>query len=94
MALAPTDTGEKIALMLAEIVARTIEYADIGRLLVSGGETSRAVCRRLGVGVLEVGLPVDPGVPYGFPIQGPRAVVVLKSGNFGSRDFYLKVRGL
>jgi uncharacterized protein YgbK (DUF1537 family) len=66
----------------------------VGRLVVAGGETSGAVCRRLGFGALEIGRPIDPGVPYAFPLDDPGLLVVLKSGNFGSDDLYNKVRRL
>lgn len=94
MGLSATDTGEKIASTLAEVAARLIEREEVGRLIVSGGETSGSVCRRLGVSALEVGLPIDPGVPYCFPIERPGIVMALKSGNFGARQFYLKVQHL
>jgi len=92
--LSATEVGERVAAFLSEVGARLIERGRIGRLVVSGGETSGAVCHRLGIRALEVGLPVDPGVPYCFPIDGPDLVVCLKSGNFGARDFYWKVQGL
>lgn len=94
MGLSETQVGERIATALAACAARLIEHDRLGRLIVSGGETSGAVCRELGLRALEVGLPIDPGVPYCFPLSGPPLLVVLKSGNFGAPGFYLKVRGL
>ena len=94
MGLTVTDTSEKIAGALAELAARLVERGEVGRLIISGGETSGAVCRRLGVSALEVGLPIDPGVPYCFPIRGPEILMALKSGNFGAKDLYLKVQKL
>jgi uncharacterized protein YgbK (DUF1537 family) len=91
------EVGRRIADALAEIAARCFavsQEADLTRgpcLIVSGGETAGAVCRRLGIRALEVGLPIEPGVPYCFPLDGPVDVTVLKSGNFGSEDFYLRV---
>jgi uncharacterized protein YgbK (DUF1537 family) len=92
--LSVTETGEKIAGALATVAARLIEGELVGRLIISGGETSGAVCREMGLGVLEVGLPVEPGVPYCFPASHPGLMVVLKSGNFGSEDFYLRVMNI
>ncbi len=92
--LSVPETGVKVAAGLAEIVAGALEGGRADRLVVSGGETSGAVCSRLGMRALEVGLPIEPGVPYCFPVEGREMVVALKSGNFGSEDFYLRVRKL
>ena len=92
--LTATEVGERVAAVLAEIAARTVASGDVGRLVVSGGETAGAVCRRLGIEAVEVGLPVAPGVPYCFPVPGPPVLLVLKSGNFGGDDLYSRVRNL
>jgi 3-dehydrotetronate 4-kinase len=91
LGLSVTEVGERIAFALAEVAGRLVKEGRVGRLVISGGETSGAVCARVGLGVLEVGLPVDPGVPYCFPASHPELMVVLKSGNFGSEDFYIRV---
>jgi uncharacterized protein YgbK (DUF1537 family) len=94
LGLSLVETGEKISSVLAAVAAGTIAAGGVGRLVISGGETSGAVCAAAGLGALEVGLPVDPGVPYCFPRSHPDLMVVLKSGNFGSEDFYLRVGSL
>lgn len=94
LGLSAAETGEKIGEALAGIAAGVISSGRAGRLIISGGETSGAVCREAAFGALEVGLPVDPGVPYCFPHSHPGLMVVLKSGNFGSEDFYLRVMRL
>jgi len=50
------------------------------------------VCRALGVRAFEAGPPVEPGVPLCFPLDREGPVMALKSGNFGSEDFYLRCR--
>ena len=92
--LSPEIFGELVAGTLSEITAAVFEKIQPGRLLVSGGETSGAVCQRLDLTMLETGLPIAPGVPYCFPLQGPDVLTVLKSGNFGGEDFYLQVASL
>ncbi|MBI5725145.1 MAG: four-carbon acid sugar kinase family protein [Planctomycetes bacterium] len=87
-------SGARIGKVLAGVAAALVAGGKIGRLVVSGGETSGAVCRELGFNVLEIGLPIDPGVPYCFPLDNPRLLLVLKSGNFGAKDLYEKVRRL
>jgi len=64
------------------------------RFLVAGGETSGAVVNELGVTALEIGPEIDPGVPWTRAIDakggGKGIVLALKSGNFGTVDFFLK----
>jgi uncharacterized protein YgbK (DUF1537 family) len=58
------------------------------RIVVGGGETSGAVVTALELGELQIGPEIDAGVPA---LATPGAVrLALKSGNFGSPDFYEK----
>ncbi|GDY52194.1 hypothetical protein SVIO_028170 [Streptomyces violaceusniger] len=62
----------------------------VGRLIVAGGETSGAVVGALGVTGLVIGPEISPGVPWTWTLGTPRPLALaLKSGNFGSRDFFL-----
>ena len=94
LGLPVAETGAMVADVLAKTADRLLGSGRVGRLIVSGGDTSGAVCAEAGLGSLEVGLPVEPGVPYCFPLARPDLLVVLKSGNFGSEDFYQRVRNL
>lgn len=72
-------------------VAEGLVAAGVRRLVVAGGETSGAVVQRLGVTRLRIGGEIDPGVPWTFAEgSGPALRLALKSGNFGTRDFFLK----
>ncbi len=71
------------------IVAATMAD-EVQRLIVAGGETSGAVTAALGVEAAEVVKIIDPGVPAIRPVGGPEMTLVLKSGNFGSADFFRK----
>jgi len=62
----------------------------VTRLVVAGGETSGAVVQALGITALKIGPQIDPGVPW-TATQGAHPILLaLKSGNFGSRDFFAK----
>ncbi len=60
------------------------------RLIVAGGETSGAVVSALGITGLKIGPEIDPGVPWMETLNEPRIALALKSGNFGSEDFFFK----
>ena len=84
------DLGQRIAYALADLVFEVLQDKAVGGLIVAGGETSGAVCRRLELGALRVGRNIEPGVPLCFSLGRMRLPVVLKSGNFGGADFYGK----
>jgi len=74
---------------LAAIACRLTSLG-VSRLIVAGGETSGAVVGALGVSGLRIGKEIDPGVPWTTSIGEPPLALALKSGNFGSDDFFLK----
>jgi 3-dehydrotetronate 4-kinase len=44
----------------------------------------------LGIEGLRIGREIDPGVPWTTSLTPPRLALALKSGNFGSDDFFMK----
>ena len=82
------EVGLTIARGQAEIAARVIDQTGLNRLIVAGGDTSSAVCYRLGLDRHWVLEEVQTGVPLSLS-EGPRTILtVLKSGNFGTEDFF------
>ena len=71
-------------------IAKGLVTKGVRRLLVAGGETSGAVVSALGVEGLAIGPEIDPGVPWTFSIGEPPLALALKSGNFGTPDFFTK----
>lgn len=69
-------------------VARALRAGGATRIITAGGETSGAVVEGLGLGTLDIGPEIDPGVPA--LRAAPDLVVALKSGNFGTQDFFEK----
>lgn len=88
-ALGVAASGALVEDLLAA-VARDLLGRGFTRFLVAGGETSGAVVGALGVTALEIGPEIDPGVPWTRARGGPDVALALKSGNFGSPDFFLK----
>ncbi|MEM6636247.1 MAG: 3-oxo-tetronate kinase [Pseudomonadota bacterium] len=66
--------------------ARLCVSAGVTKVVTAGGETSGAVVEGLSLDQLQVGPEISPGVPA--LRAGPALVVALKSGNFGSEDFF------
>jgi uncharacterized protein YgbK (DUF1537 family) len=81
--------GELVERALAGIAQGLVE-AGVRRLVVAGGETSGAVVQGLGVKALQIGPQIDPGVPACLAIGTPQLALALKSGNFGTEDFFMK----
>ena len=40
--------------------------------------------------MLEIGPEIDPGVPWTLAADGHAVALALKSGNFGTQDFFTK----
>jgi uncharacterized protein YgbK (DUF1537 family) len=87
------QAGEHTEQVLA-MVARGLVKLGVGQLVVAGGETSGACVQALGVTLLSIGAQIDPGVPWCHaPCSFAKAGslhLALKSGNFGSTDFFTK----
>ena len=78
-------------------IAQGLVRMGVGRLIVAGGETSGAVVKALGIRGLRIGPEIDPGVPWTMALQDEDCArslaLALKSGNFGTSDFFIKAWG-
>jgi len=81
--------GSLVEGALAEI-ARQLVGAGVAQLIVAGGETSGAVVQALSVKALRIGPQIDPGVPWTATVGNNPVLLALKSGNFGTPDFFAK----
>lgn len=71
-------------------IATTLRDKGARRFVLAGGETSGAVVSALGVRGLRIGPTIDPGVPWTTSLDDEPLALALKSGNFGSADFFTK----
>ena len=76
--------GELIERTLSTI-ARGLVDLGVRQLVIAGGETSGACVQALGVTQLRIGPQIAPGVPW---THTGELHLALKSGNFGSVDFF------
>jgi uncharacterized protein YgbK (DUF1537 family) len=84
-------------------ITRGLVARGVRQLIVAGGETSGACVQALGITQMQIGPQIDPGVPWCFA-HGDAAAepesacggaggglhLTLKSGNFGTADFFTK----
>jgi uncharacterized protein YgbK (DUF1537 family) len=82
------EVSRRVSESLAEVTARTLEATGQNRLVVAGGETSAAVCARLGINGMRVWKEIQPGLPSCVSLNDPPRMLVLKSGSFGKPDFF------
>lgn len=78
---------------LAEVTDTLTKELLIGQLITAGGETSGAVVQKLGIQALRIGPEICTGVPWTEAVRkgspsSPSLSLALKSGNFGSEDFF------
>lgn len=86
--LSKVEVSRLISTALSDVVAAIVEHTGVNRLLVAGGETSADICRRLGIQAQAVYQEIQPGLPSCLSLDGPPMLLVLKSGSFGSPDFF------
>jgi uncharacterized protein YgbK (DUF1537 family) len=94
-ALGVARAGALIEAAIARIAVGLVERG-VRQLIVAGGETSGAVVQALGLQQMAIGEQIDPGVPWcaGYtPVARGDVSIALKSGNFGTRDFFTKAFG-
>ncbi|MDB5849141.1 MAG: hypothetical protein JWP29_2893 [Rhodoferax sp.] len=92
--LGAAEAGALVEHHLAAIARGLVAECGVRQLVVAGGETSGACVQALGVAQLKIGAQIDPGVPWCWA-QSPAADnaglhLTLKSGNFGTHDFFTK----
>ncbi|HEU5140462.1 MAG TPA: four-carbon acid sugar kinase family protein [Bacillales bacterium] len=75
---------------MAEIAEKIMQQSGQNRLIVAGGDTSGAVCSRLGIKGMRVCEEIAPGLPSCISLSGQPVALVLKSGSFGRNDFLEK----
>ncbi|MGC2041036.1 3-oxo-tetronate kinase [Paraburkholderia caledonica] len=71
-------------------IAHGLHERGVRKFVVAGGETSGAVVQALNVRTLRIGAQIDPGVPATATVGAQPLALALKSGNFGTTDFFEK----
>ncbi|SEE86075.1 Uncharacterized conserved protein YgbK, DUF1537 family [Burkholderia sp. WP9] len=87
--LGVNEAGHLVENTLASI-ASGLRERGVRKFVVAGGETSGAVVQALDVHTLRIGAQIDPGVPATATTGAEPLALALKSGNFGTTDFFEK----
>lgn len=85
--------GQKFAGLLEDTLAKLAAKAaeeGIYKIIAAGGETSGAVTKKLGYKAFYTAQSVAPGVPVLIPADSADRRLILKSGNFGQEDFFIR----
>ncbi|MGH9354604.1 MAG: 3-oxo-tetronate kinase [Terriglobia bacterium] len=91
--LGVAEAGRLVEQALAEAAIR-LHAIGTRRFVVAGGETSGAVVQALNIRALRIGSQIDPGVPWTATVSAEPIALALKSGNFGTMDFFEKAFGV
>ena len=90
------ESGEFIGGQLGRWTRRIVREAGLRRVVIAGGDTSGFVMKEMGGYGLEMLLPVSPGAPlcrlYSEDKETDGLEVALKGGQFGSPDYFMKVK--
>ncbi|MBM7582948.1 uncharacterized protein YgbK (DUF1537 family) [Caldicoprobacter guelmensis] len=88
--LSTVEIARKVSEAIAEVVEGVVQITGQNRLLIAGGDTSAAVCNRLGIKGMMVADEIQPGLPSCVSLSANPMLLVLKSGSFGNDDFFLE----
>jgi uncharacterized protein YgbK (DUF1537 family) len=87
------QAGAMLERILAAIARGLVELG-VRQLVLAGGETSGACVQALNITQMKIGPQIDPGVPWchahSDSAESAGLHLTLKSGNFGTDDFFFK----
>lgn len=85
-----TGVSALVSDVLSGIAESVVKTCEIRKIIVCGGDTSAALCARLGIGGMQVQKEIETGLPTCQSVKAPYYQLVLKSGSFGSPEFIEK----
>lgn len=81
------DVSGRLEQVMAELAGRAV-LKGVPGIVAAGGETSGAVTKALHQDAFWIGESIAPGVPIMIPAENENICLILKSGNFGEKDFF------
>lgn len=83
-------TGERIESFFGSL-GKNLAAMGVKNFIIAGGETAGSVVQALSLQAFYIGSQIDPGVPWVKAVDR-EIYLALKSGNFGSEDFFQKAQ--
>jgi len=90
LGMGDNQVSDAISEALGETAARIVRSNRIRNLVLTGGDTAKQACLRLGAGEIELIDELEPGVPLGRLYGADDIYVVTKAGGFGSDDVLVR----
>jgi uncharacterized protein YgbK (DUF1537 family) len=84
--LALSDVSNRIAEALGKVTAEVLSKQELRGLVLTGGDTAKAVCRHLGVHGIKLLKEIEPGIPLGQLLGANSLLAVTKAGAFGNKQ--------
>ena len=81
-----TEVSNRIAATLGEIAAGIIQEVELQGVILTGGDTAKAVCKHLGVSGILLVSEIEPGIPLGQLVGSTPLWGVTKAGAFGNEN--------
>ncbi len=85
-----TEVSNYIAQTLGEIVSTILGENAVAGLVLTGGDTAKAVSEQIGVSGMELIKEVETGIPLGLLVGEKQIPAVTKAGAFGSEEALYK----
>ncbi|HEY3368137.1 MAG TPA: four-carbon acid sugar kinase family protein [Symbiobacteriaceae bacterium] len=85
-----TAVADRVAAALGEAAAQVLKACPVQGVIMTGGDTAKAVCRELGVTGLQLLKELEAGVPLSRLVGGANLPAVTKAGAFGTAETLLR----
>ncbi|MCY9664314.1 four-carbon acid sugar kinase family protein [Paenibacillus alginolyticus] len=79
-----TEVANKISAILGAIASEIMKTAELQGVILTGGDTAKAVCKHLGVSSIQLVKEIEPGIPLGLLERETPVWAVTKAGAFGN----------
>jgi D-threonate/D-erythronate kinase len=90
----PTEVSNRIANAMGEIASGIMQEVELQGVILTGGDTAKAVCKHLGVSGIQLINEIEPGIPLGKLIGNAPLWVVTKAGAFGNENSLLHAKNV
>jgi uncharacterized protein YgbK (DUF1537 family) len=90
----PTEVSNRIAKVLGEIASGIMREVELQGVILTGGDTAKAVCKQLGVSGIQLIKEIEPGIPLGKLVGNAPLWVVTKAGAFGNENSLLHAKNV